>query len=163
MNHKDGGDPPQDTATGEENREEEHLTASAAEENPLLAAPAVVNPSAVNEVKPQNLRKLPGTDLVGNGTPSASTGSGSSSGASSSSSGSSGKPQNAGSHSLTPQVSAPVKTGDLSQMYPFIISLCMAILACAVLYRLMLENKRRMRNAGYRAELDKFREDCRIQ
>ena len=68
MNHKDGGDPPQDTATGEENREEEHLTASAAEGNPLLAAPAVVNPSAVNEVKPQNLRKLPGTDLVGNGT-----------------------------------------------------------------------------------------------
>ena len=62
-----------------------------------------------------------------------------------------------------PQGSGPVYTGDLMKMYPFIISLCMSAILCGAMFRMMLENKRNRQRASYRAELERFREECKIQ
>lgn len=174
----DSGDDQNDgSAVGDDVASEELQTADASEENRLLAA--AESSRTVTRTEVPETRKLPGTDLVGGGTSSAgpsggsgsgssSSGSGSASGTGSSGSsqtGSSGQTQTGtnASHSLTPQKPAPVKTGDLTQMYPLMISLCMSGFLCVVLFRAMLEKKRNVSRAGYREELGKFRKDCEIK
>lgn len=51
----------------------------------------------------------------------------------------------------------------LSQMLPYTLSLAVAVLGGGVLVRLRLENRRNVCRDGYRKELEKFREDCKIK
>ncbi len=139
-------------------------TTSAANEQAVLLARTV--PKAL---------KLPGRDLVGGGT-STITNQGSSSGSqggsasgssagsgTSSGSGSSSGSQSSGSSnaSTTPHKNQPVQTGDLSRVYPFGISLSVAALLCGFFWRMLMESRRRRRDAIYREEWEKFHEDCK--
>ena len=100
-------------------------------------------------------RTLPGFDLVGGGISALKPGSGSGN----TFTGSTGS----GNGSVTPSPEQPVNTGDLSQMLPYTLSLAVAVLGGGVLVRLRLENRRNVCRDGYRKELEKFREDCKIK
>jgi hypothetical protein len=169
----------EDPVPAEEPETEE--TADLSGENPLLSAG-----ETVRKAETLIARKLPGTDLVGGGTstagpsepkPSENTGSGGKENAGSgSSAGSSG--QNAAgettsasgdrhsgtgtSLSLTPQRPKPVQTGDLTQMFPSVISLCLSGFLCLLLARTAVERKRNISRAISQEEREQFRRDCRI-
>ena len=104
-------------------------------------------------------RRLPGTDLVGNGTLTSVNQSGTSG------SGGTGQAQTAGSGgSLTPQRPAQaVPTGDMSRTLPYTLSAAVAFLGGSILFRLRLEKRREMARALGRQELEKFKEDCKIK
>ena len=102
-------------------------------------------------------RTLPGFDLVGGGISALKPGN--AGGSENELTGSAGS----GNNSVTPAAERPVNTGDFSQLLPYTLSMAVGVLGGGILMRLRLENKRNACRAGYRQELEKFREDCRIQ
>lgn len=102
-------------------------------------------------------RTLPGFDLVGGGISALKPGN--AGGSENELIGSAGS----GNNSVTPAAERPVNTGDFSQLLPYTLSMAVGVLGGGILMRLRLENKRNACRAGYRQELEKFREDCRIQ